>query len=369
MKIQTVTTYPLSVRFGTPQVTSQGSYSAVSICLVQIETDEGVSGIGECLARFGPRAYARLIDDLLGPALIGRNPLDIKSIWDDLRNTLNGRSGGILFEALAGIDIALWDIKGKALGVPVYRLLGGMERPHVPVYASSIMVGEDVDSASERILELGFNRIKIKIGNTVPEELSRIEKLRQRVGSACDIMADANYIYDEYQALQIADKAADYGLLWLEEPVNPENRRAYHRLAARTRTALAAGESEFTAHDISDLIVSGTIGYAQPDVTRHGGITECWRTITLADIFDIRYAPHVGFSGAVCVAASLHLAAAAPNTYALECMITPNPFREEIAVEPVGLYSQVDNGTVPVPQAPGLGIEIDWNALERYKSG
>ncbi len=368
MKIRKVTTYPLSLSLERPQVTSQGAYNRVSICLVRIDTDDGLCGIGECLARFGPGAYARLIDDLLAPALIDRDPHAVKEIWDDLRSKLNGRSGGILFEAIAGIDIALWDIRAKALGVPMHRLLGGIQRRRVPVYASSIMVGEDVPAAVSRIRDLGFDKIKIKVGDTVSVESARIAELRANAGPECELMVDANYIYDEHEALQLAETAFEHCVRWLEEPINPENRDGYRRLAARSRIALAAGESEFTAHDIADLITSGAIGYVQPDVTRHGGVTECWRTITLADIFGVRFAPHVGFSGAVCAAAGLHLAAAAPNTYALECMVTPSAFRETIALDPVGLCHQVENGTVEVPQGPGLGIEIDWQQVERLRA-
>ncbi len=337
----------------------------VSICLIRVDTDDGIFGVGECLARFGATAYARLVEDLLRPRLLDRNPLEIGAIWDELRSTLNGRSGGILFEAIAGIDIALWDIKGKAFGRPLYQLFGGYERSRVPVYASSIMVGEDVPSAAERIRSCGFDKIKMKIGESVPTELERIATLRKCVGDDVTIMVDANYIYTEHEALQIADGAAEHRLEWLEEPLNPENRQAYHRLAMRSRVPLAAGESEFTAHDAADLITSRTVDYIQPDVTRHGGISECLRTAVLADIFDVKFAPHVGFSGAICVAASLHLAAAASNTYAVECMTTPSAFREELTAVPFGFYNQVEAGTVSVPQDPGLGIEIDWETVER----
>ena len=369
MKITKVTAFPLELSFAVPQKTSQMAYTKVSICIVRIDTDQGITGAGECLARFGAAAYARLITDLLAPKLIGKDPHNVKKLWDDMRSSLNGRSGGILFEAIAGIDIALWDIKGKALGVPLSVLLGGKLRHKIPVYASSIMVGEDVEAAAERIIKLGFRMIKIKTGKEVLKEISRVEQLRKFIGPDYEIMVDANYIYDEYEALQFARGTADCRVCWFEEPIDPEDRAGYKRLSRRSPLALAAGESEFTAHDCSDIVSSGAVQFIQPDITRSGGITETWRIAVMADIFNVKYAPHVGFSGAVCVAASLQLAAAAPNLYSCECMVTPNEFRERLAVEPAGLFTQVSDGHVQIPERPGIGIELNWDEVKRLSTG
>jgi galactonate dehydratase len=364
MKITNVTAYPLAVTFETAQVTSQQAYKKVSICLVRIDTDTGLYGVGEALARFGVRAYAGIIETLLAPVLVGQDPEQLPLLRQKMRDTLNGRSGGMLFEAIAALDIALWDLRGKALGVPVSTLLGGRLRNQVPVYASSVMVGEDVRAAAERLLGLGFNRIKIKTGADIQSEIERVRALREHVGPRIDLMVDANYIYTEHEALYFAEALRDCRLTWLEEPINPENRAGYLRLAARSPVALAAGESEFTAHDMTDLLAAGAIQFVQPDVARCGGISESFRAATVAGAFDIRFAPHVGFSGIVCVAASLQMAAAAPNLACVECMVTPNAFRETLAREPAGLFTQVRDGMVDVPDAPGLGIEIDWQAVE-----
>lgn len=365
MKITGIQAYPLSVQFQRPQVTSQSAYRKVSICLVRIDTDEGIYGVGESLARFGAQAYAALIEGLLAPTLIGQDPLSVTKHWDTMRNTLNGRSGGILFEAIAGIDIALWDIRGKALNAPIWMLLGGKVRDRVPVYASSIMVDSDIHAAADRIIAAGFRNLKLKCGGDIDAEIARIAKLRKYIGPEYGIMVDANYIFSEYQALRFAELAAEHHILWFEEPIQPENRRGYCRLSRKSPIALAAGESEFTAHDCTDLFVEGAVQFIQPDISRCGGITECQRVAVAADAFGIQYAPHVGFSGVACVAASLHLAAASRNLAFQECMITPNALREELAVNPYGLYTQVQDGTVAIPEGPGLGIEIDWNAVER----
>lgn len=365
MKIVKVTAYPLTQILKSAQVTSQQAYRKVSICLVRIDTDEGIYGVGEALARFGAPGYAKIIDSLLAPVLIGRDPRQIKLLWDDLRKTVNGRSGGMLFEAIAAIDIALWDICAKALNLPVYALLGGKIHDRIPVYASSIMVGTDETAEADRILSLGFQRIKLKTGANVHQEINRVKRLRNHVGKDVAITVDANYIFDEYQALYFAQAVHEYDVMWFEEPIDPENREGYLRLARKSPVALAAGESEFTAHDCTDLLTSGAISFVQPDVTRLGGITESHRLAIVADAFHVKFAPHVGFSGAICVAASLHLAAAAPNLSCMECMVTPNVFRENLVEEPIGLYTQVQDSSLAIPEKPGLGISINWDYVKK----
>ncbi len=366
MKITQVTAYPLSLTLPSPQVTSQQAYRKVSICLVRVDTDEGIYGVGEALARFGPQGYAKVIETLLAPVLIGQDPHQVKRHWDAMRNTLNGRSGGMLFEAIAAVDIALWDLRGKALGLPLFALLGGRVMDKVPAYASSIMVGKDVREEADRIMALGFRGMKLKTGADVNAEIRRTKTLRAHVGPDIAIMVDANYIFDEYEALYFANAVGDLGIQWFEEPIQPENRNGYLRLAQRSPVALAAGESEFTAHDLTDLLAAGAIQYAQPDVTRCGGISESLRVALVADAFHVKYAPHVGFSGAICVAASLHLSAVSPNLSCMECMVTPSAFREELVRTPVGLYTQVKDGCLAIPEGPGLGIEVDWKRVDRY---
>lgn len=368
MKIDHVEAIPLTVALKRPQVTAQESYTKISICLVRVRTDGGIEGVGECLARFGPGAHAHLINEEFRPLLVGKDPFSIRDHWRRMRNVLNGRSGGVLFEAIAGVDIALWDILGKAHGTNVGRLLGGMNRDRVPVYASSIMVDDDEVEAGENLVAQGFSRIKIKIGGNAAHEAKRVRNLRSRVGEEIDILVDANYVYYEEEAAYLSRALAECGVTWFEEPINPENREGYKRLASISPTPLAAGESEYTAHDFVDKMRDGTVKFVQPDVTRAGGISESYRIATVADAHHLRFAPHVGFSGIVCTGATLQLACAAPNLYAAECMVTPNPFRDDIGATPVGLASQTKDGYAEVPTSPGIGVEIDWKAVERMRS-
>jgi L-alanine-DL-glutamate epimerase-like enolase superfamily enzyme len=169
IRITDVIAHPLTQTLPQPTVTSWGRYTEVSIVLVEVRTDAGITGVGEALARFSPRAYADLIETSLKPRLVGGNPTDIMAHWQTMRRALSGRSGGMLFEAIAGVDIALWDILGKVAGLPVHRLLGGVGRTEVAVYAASVNWGSDefMDRELDRYLEKGFPRIKVKVANPV----------------------------------------------------------------------------------------------------------------------------------------------------------------------------------------------------------
>jgi galactonate dehydratase len=368
MKIDSVEAIPLTARLKKAQTTSQASYTEISICLVKVRTDEGIEGYGECLARFAPTAYADLINRTFAPKLIGKDPWAVDTLWNTMRKTLNGRPGGILIESIAGVDMALWDILGKSTGLSVRRLLGGRNAESVPAYASSVMVSDDMELEAEKLLLQGFKIIKIKIGNGIPTDIERVAHLRRLVGPDVALVTDVNFIYTEDEAETLSRRLAEHEVVWLEEPVVPENREGYKRLSRKSPIALAGGESEFVAAEFTDLIASGAVKFVQPDVTRAGGITECRKIALLADAFKARYAPHVGFSGILCVAASLHLAAAMPNTYAYECMINPNPFREELGLNPYGLAHQLVDGNAIVPERPGLGIDLDWKAVERLRT-
>jgi galactonate dehydratase len=347
------------------QRTSTTAFTEISICLVHIETDAGISGVGECLARFAPAAHAEMIEQLFRPMLLGEDPFSLPRLWQRMASITSGRSGGVQIESIAGVDIALWDIMGKELGVNIARLLGGEHTTRVPAYASSVMVMHDTEKEARRLLELGFPRIKMKIGNGLALDIERISTLREIVGPEVTIVSDVNYSYREAEAEVLAARLAEYDVLWLEEPIHPSNRDGYRRLARKSPVPLAAGESEFTALGFSDLIADGSVKFVQPDVTRAGGISESRKITALADSFGLYFAPHVGFSGIVCLAATLQLAAACPNLWAYECMTTANPFREALAVDPVGLAEQLHDGCAELPRKPGLGIELDWAAVEK----
>jgi galactonate dehydratase len=370
IRITDVIAHPLTQTLPQPTVTSWGKYTEVSIVLVEVRTDAGITGVGEALARFSPKAYADLIETSLKPRLVGGNPTDIMAHWRTMRRALSGRSGGMLFEAIAGVDIALWDILGKVACLPIHRLLGGVGRTEVPVYAASVNWGSDefMDRELDRYLEKGFPRIKVKIANPVKEARRRIERLRMRAGDDIELCVDANWAYTLEEAVEVGRALTDNAYFWFEEPLRPEDERGYEELHRRCATPLAAGESNYTLDQAMRLVENRTLSYLQPDVARAGGITETRRMAEFAAAHDVQYAPHIGMSGIVCETASVHLAAAMPNLRAMECETDTSPFKTAITGAPPGADRQKD-GLLPVPTGPGLGIEIDWDAVKRLRAG
>ncbi|HEX2556488.1 MAG TPA: mandelate racemase/muconate lactonizing enzyme family protein [Microvirga sp.] len=369
IRITDVIAHPLKQTLPQPTVTSWGQYTDVSIVLVEVRTDAGITGVGEALARFSPKAYAELIETSLKPRLVGGNPTDIQAHWRTMRRALSGRSGGMLFEAIAGVDIALWDILGKVAGLPVHRLLGGMGRTEVPVYAASVNWGSDefMDRELDRYLEKGFPRIKIKVANPVREACRRIARLRKRAGESIELCVDANWAYTLEEAVEVGRALSDHSYFWFEEPLRPEDEAGYEELHRRCATPLAAGESNYTLDQAMRLVSNRTLSYLQPDVARSGGISETRRMADFAAAHDVQYAPHIGMSGIVCETASVHLAAAMPNIRAMECETDASPFKTAITGAAPGAERQ-KNGMLPVPTGPGLGIEIDWDAVARLRA-
>lgn len=370
LRITDVIAHPLRAKLPQTQRTSQGDWPALDIAIVEIRTDAGVTGWGECLARTSSVAYAAIVEHVLKPVLIGKNPLDAATLWRAMRGRLTGRVGGMLVESIAGVDIALWDITGKVAGLPIHRLLGGAGRDRVFAYASSINWGDDARATAETeaCIARGFKAIKVKIGQTPRQAIARAELIRKVAGPEIKLSVDANWAFDLDEATQVGEALAALDYWWFEEPIVPEDIEGYRRLRDRTRVRLAAGESDFTASQARDLIATRSVGVIQPDVARAGGITETRKIAELADSFQVAYAPHVGWSGAICAAASVQLAAAQPNFLVYECMVFDNPLRENLLVKRVGSYLDLTDGHVAVPTGAGLGVEMDLDALARFRS-
>lgn len=369
IRITDVIAHPLTQRLPQPTITSWGSYSEVSIVLVEIRTDSGITGVGETLARFAPRAYAELIETSLKPRLLGQPVQNIAAHWATMRRALSGRAGGMLIEAISGIDIALWDILGKIAGLPIHTLLGGVGRERIDIYAAAVNWREDskMEEELDALIAQGFRQIKVKMARPVRDACRRIELMRQRAGNDIALCVDANWAYDLDEAIQVGRALADCGYVWFEEPLAPENEQGYEELRRRCDVPLAAGESNFTVDQAKRLVMNRTLSILQPDVARAGGITETRRMAELAQAFDIGYAPHIGMSGIICETASVHLSAAMPGFRIMECEGDRSPFKTELADLAPGCIRQRD-GTLDVPQAPGLGLEINWDAVARLRS-
>ena len=368
-RIVKIDVHPLRATLPKVQRTSQGDYPAIEIVVVEVETEDGTIGFGEGLCRRGAAGYARFIEEALVPRLIGRDAADRRALWKAMRAALSGRPGGQVVEAIAAVDIALWDIAGKQAGQPVHKLLGGMGRTEVAAYASSINWLDDatVEAEVAAALKAGFREIKVKLGHPLRDAIARAKLIRRLAGDEIALYVDANWAYDVDDAMIVGRALADLGYGFFEEPIAPHDREGYRRLAQHLPIRLAAGESDFVAGEALAMLQDRSLGLIQPDVTRSGGITETWRIAELAATFNTAYAPHVGWSGAICVAASLQLAAAAEGFRTFECMVYENPLRDAFTQPLVGEGSQLVDGKLAIPQRPGLGIEIDREALKRFR--
>jgi len=368
--IREVLAHPLRARLPTVQVTSQGDWPTLEIVVIELRTQSGLTGLGEVLGRRGALGYAAFIRDALAPRLLGRSAHDRRSLWSAMRMALSGRLGGMLVESIAGVDIALWDLAGQAAGQPVWRLLGGVGRRDVDAYASSINWGDDarVEAEVAAARARGFRQIKVKVGRPLPRAIARVRQVRRLVGDDVLLGVDCNWAYDADDALMLGRAMCDAGYWFLEEPLPPGDHAGYRRLAQHLPIRLAAGESDFTAADSADLVREHVLGLVQPDVARAGGITETWRIAEHAALHGVSYAPHVGWSGGICSAASLHLAAAAESFLTFECMVFDNPLRQALTVPVAGDVGGLRaDGTLAVPDAPGLGVTLAPGALNSFR--
>jgi D-galactarolactone cycloisomerase len=374
MKITNVRTHVLQAALSEPLASARGWYDTRTAMLVEIETDQGVVGWGEC---YGPAGITAAVVESVAPWLIGGDPLRTEYLWQMIYARLRDHGQkGVVIEGLSGIDIALWDIKGKHFGVPVHQLLGGALRTHIVAYATGLHRRQAEDPArylaeeAARYVAEGFSAVKLKVGFGVEEDVVATRVVREAIGPSVSLMVDANHAFDSVAAIRLGRMIEKYDVSWFEEPVPPEDLAGYCAVKAAISIPIAGGECEFTRFGFRNLFVSGALDIAQPDICAAGGFSECKKIADLAEVFGIRYTPHVWGTG-IAIAASLHLLAVLPpHTRSspisvaplLELDRTENPLRQAIVTEPI----EHTRGIVPVPNGSGLGIEIDRKALARF---
>ena len=343
------------------------------VLVVRIRTDAGLVGIGEvtsqsyvCKAVFeAPRSAERLHG--LAHILRGQDPLDVEGLWQRMYYQTNryGRRGAAL-HAISGADIALWDIRGQALGRPVYELLGGPSRRSVRAYASYLFgpsPGETAELARAAV-DLGLTAVKFgwgPFGKDEAADLAHVEAARRAVGDGRDLMVDAGQCWDVGTALGRAHGLEPYRIAWLEEPLSQDDLKGYAELCPRSPVPIAAGEGEVTRWGFEALIESG-VHVLQPDVAFCGGLTVCREVSSLARAAGRRCVPHC-FSTGINLAASLHWMAASPEGDLVEYCLRPSPLMRRL----VRNLPPLVDGRVPVPDGPGLGIELDEAVLEQYR--
>ncbi|MBY6006046.1 mandelate racemase/muconate lactonizing enzyme family protein [Salipiger bermudensis] len=373
MKIAEIRTHLLEHRLDTAFESASMRFDKRVHLLVEVICEDGTTGWGEALGPAGPNAAA--IAAYAG-WLKGMNALETEKVWATLYNALRDQGQrGITVTALSAIDIALWDIKGKALGQPVSVLLGGRWRDSVRAYATGSFKRDGVDRVADNAAECaghvkaGFHAVKIKIGFGIDEDLRVIEAVRDAIGPETRLMIDANHGYDTIEAIRLGQGAAKYGIDWFEEPVVPEQLSAYRKVREGQPIPVAGGETWHTRWGFAEPLASGCVDIAQPDLCGVGGFTEARRVADLCTLHGVRLVPHV-WGTAVQIAAALQfMAAMVPNPVRvnpiepiMEFDRTHNPFRQAVVTTPI----EHDAGVVRIPDAPGLGIEIDRDALARF---
>jgi D-arabinonate dehydratase/D-galactarolactone cycloisomerase len=341
--------------------------------VVRLETDTGIVGWGEAHTPSAPEASKAVIDTVFAPVVLGADPFDIQPIWETLFATqhMRGHTAGFQMEAIAGIDIALWDIAGKALGVPVAKLLGGQLRDRIPVYASSLArvnvanaeaARKAVCEQTEALVAAGHRSIKVKLGINIDEDRETLRALRKAAGAGVEFSVDVNGAYDLSLARAAGRMMEEEGVIWLEEPLMPEDMRGYTALSAALDLRVAAGECLCNRWICNDFFATGAVDLIQPDVSRAGGLSESKRISDLAEIYGVPFAPHVSIGTAIYMAASLQWAAAGPNLMICEWPLEQNVLGDGILQAPFVF----NDGFVQLPSKPGLGIDIDESALRKW---
>lgn len=391
MKITSIDIYDLL-----PEIANQG----IAPIGIRVNTDEGISGFGEVGTGYGNAHFAgvQIVRDL-GRRVLGKNPMNIEAIWEDLfRNTFWGMAGGTVINAgMSAIDIALWDIKGKALGVPVYQLLGGKCRDRIRTYASQLQVGwgpkkvylnepEEYARVLRCAMDEGYDAVKVDpIGVTDKGEwirlcedetwslrgslssralrsaVARVEAMRKEGGEDLDIIIENHAFTDTSTAIQLGEALEPYGILYMEEPVHPLNSRSMREIRERVNIPLASGERIFTRWGYRPFLEERSLQVLQPDFCLTGGITEGKKIADMANVYDCMIQGHC-CGGPISTAAALHIEAAIPNfiIHELHSGALKKHIRELCKYD-----YMPENGYYHVPELPGIGQELSEEAMER----
>lgn len=375
MKITDVRAHVLEAALSRPFSYSRAWYSTRTAMIVEIVTDQGLVGWGEC---YGPARINAAVVDSMKPLLIGQDAMRSEWLWHEIyaRFRDHGRKGSII-QGLSGIDIALWDLKGKFLGQPIHRLMGGPIRTEVGAYATGLYRRENgqpeaylAEEAAGYAAE-GFKAVKLKVGFGIDEDVRVTKAVRAAIGPDLGLMIDANHAYDAVAAIRLGRQVEALDIGWFEEPVAPEDLAGHRDVKAALAIPIASGECEFTRFGFRELLATRAVDIVQPDTCSAGGLSECKKIADMALAYGIRYAPHVWGSG-VALAAALQLLAVLPSftppsLHPIEPMLefdrTEHPVRAALLTTPIEHYG----GVVGVPNGPGLGIEINRETLERFR--
>ena len=373
MIIEKIETFVLKDKLSKSFFFSQWEYSERNICIVKVTTSNGLVGWGE---GYGPAKVLEAGIKFLEPIVLGQNPLENEVIWNNMyRKTLDFARRGILVASISAIDIAIWDLKGKILGLPVSTLLGGAHRKKIKPYATGLYFTDHNNPSRDFEEEIalyksqGFKAIKMKVGLGVKQDYENVKRVRELMGDDIQLMIDSNHAYTLREAKELCRKVEKFDISWFEEPVSPEYYDQYNELRESTSIPISGGECEYLRFGFQQLIRSKSVDIIQPDICASGGLTEAKRIATLASTNGIDVIPHT-WGTSIGIHVALHFISN------LECMPgrmkspdflieydqTENGLRERLTFPKV----QMKNGMIEVPTAPGLGLEVDEKVLLEY---
>jgi D-galactarolactone cycloisomerase len=373
MKIAKIEPFIVSQNLGQSFYFSQWEYCRRTICIVKITSDDGTYGWGE---GYGPATMVKAGIDFFSKLIIGSDILNSEVIWQKMYlNSLDYARKGIMLSAISAIDIALWDIKGKLLNLPVSVLLGGKRREEILPYATGLYftnghhLTEKLVDEALKYKELGFKAIKMKVGLGVKEDTQNVIKVREAIGEDIALMIDSNHAFSLKEASQLASNLESLKIGWFEEPLSPELYDAHYELRKRTSIPIAGGECEYLRFGFLQLFEKKCVDIAQPDICAAGGLTEVRKIVSMAETFGVEVIPHTWGTG-IALAAALHLISnlnfqpgrmSEPEPM-VEFDRTENKLRDKL-VQP---EFTIVNGKLKVPDKPGLGVDVDINLLEEY---
>jgi L-alanine-DL-glutamate epimerase-like enolase superfamily enzyme len=348
---------------------SGGDIPMFTACLVRVHTDAGITGLGETYGGLLAPEPAKAIIEHFEALAIGLSAEDVTGVWDRFyMGSLFWARSGLGVSVLGAIEMALWDINGKALGLPAHRLMGGKVHDRLRIYASGGLDGsnDQFRAELEGYLEAGFTAMKIRGGYGPRFDGPRAELARRTIGDNRFLMMDLVQghnpkPFSAAEAIAVAESVAGAGLTWLEEPCAAYDYDGYAAVRAHAKMPISGGESSTTIHEFKHFFDRGALDIAQPDTAHCGGMLEFKRIATTADAAGVRVVPHVWGSGPA-LTSNYHVAFTTPNVFMVEYPTIHNPLRHELLVEPL----KVVDGFLEAPSAPGLGLEISDALIEKY---
>lgn len=390
MKIRDVRTLAVEYTLPTPVFDANYMMATKPALLVEVETDAGLVGLGEAAHFGGPLvSTTTVIEQELRPHLLGQDPREVERLWELMhRRAYKHARGGIVIAAISGIDIALWDLRGKMAGMPLWRLLGGYRR-RVPAYATGGFYAEgkgirELTDEMRAYCRHGFRAVKMKVGRnsgvegsplramadrgvcevSLAEDLARVRAVREAIGPDVRLMIDANGAWDAPTAIRMGRALEGLDIYWFEEPVWPDDVAGSAEVAAKVTIPIAGYETcSYGTVSFREYIAARAVHFVQPDVAWAGGLTETLKIAHLAQAANLPLAPHIHGS-AVGVAAAVHLLGAVPNGSMAEMVFPAHPLMADLAREP---FVVDGTGEIDLGERPGLGIELDPDVVKRYR--